>query len=201
MATHEALGFPPLVESFPGIDALGRGCRISASVTTFRPLNPHPGAGIFLGDEVMLFDHVRLLLGEADTRLSLGHRVIINVGGYVSGEGGLVIEDDVIVGPHVRLLSAGHAVHGGEPVVARNPITRGEIRVGRGAWIAGGATVLEGVAIGAGAVVGAGSVVTEEVPAFAVVVGNPARVVGYRQGHGATSSAWRRWLAVRPTAR
>ena len=201
MATHEAMGFPPLVESFPGVDALGRGCRISPSVTTFRPLNPHPGAGIFFGDEVMLFDQVRLLLGEADTRLSLGHRVIINVGGYLSGEGGLAIGDDVIVGPHVRLLSAGHAIHGGDAVVAKNPITRGEIRVGRGAWIAGGATVLEGVTIAEGAVVGAGSVVTGDVPAFAVAVGNPARVVCYRRGHAATSSAWRRWLTARPTAR
>lgn len=201
MATHEAMGFPPLVERFPGIDSLGRGCRISASVSAFRPPNPHSGAGIFLGDEVMLFDGVRLLLGEADTRLSLGHRVIINVGGYVSGEGGLVIEDDVLVGPHVRLLSAGHSIHGGDPVVAKNPITRGEIRVGRGAWIAGGATVLEGVTIGEGAVVGAGSVVTGNVPAFAVVVGDPARIACYRRGHAADSSPWRRWLAPRTTAR
>jgi galactoside O-acetyltransferase len=189
------------VGSFPGIDALGRGCRISASVTAFRPPNPHPGAGIFLGDEVLLFDHVRLLLGEADTRLSLGSRVIINVGGYISGEGGLAIEDEVIVGPHVRLLSAGHAIHGGDAVVAKNPITRGEIRVGRGAWIAGGATVLEGVTIGEGAVIGAGSVVTGDVPAFAVVVGNPARVVCYRRGHAAASFSWRRWLTARSTAR
>ena len=198
---HETMGFPPRVESFLGIDAMGRGCCISPTVSVFRPPNRHPQAGIFLGDGVLLFDNVRLLLGEADTRLALGHRVIINVGCYISGEGGLTIDEDVLIGPHVRLLSAGHAIHGGDPVVERNPITRGEIRVGRGAWIAGGATVLEGVTIGEGAVVGAGSVVTSSVPAFAVVVGNPARIACYRRGHASDGSRWRQWFRPRSNAR
>lgn len=190
----EAMGFPPPAAAFPGIDAIGDGCRISPSVTVFRPVNPHAGARIVLGREVMLFEHVRLLLGEIDARLELGNRVIINVGCYVSGEGGLLVEDDAMLGAQVRLLSAGHAIHGHDPVVARNPITHGAIRIGRGAWIAAGATVLEGVQVGEGAVVGAGSVVTRDVPAFAIAVGNPARVIGYRQGHGTAAPWWRRLL-------
>jgi galactoside O-acetyltransferase len=92
----------------------------------------------------------------------------------------------------VRLLSAGHQIHGHDQVVARNPITYGPIRIGRGAWIAGGATVLEGLSIGEGAVVGAGSVVAHDVPAFAVAMGNPARVVHYREGHAPIRPWWRR---------
>lgn len=192
--TGEAMGFPPAAAAHPGIDVVGAGCRISPSVTVFRPVNPHPGAIIALGREVTLFDHVRLLLGEADAALTLGDRVIINVGCYISGEGGLLVEDDVLIGAHVRLLSAGHTIHRHDAVVARNPITHGAIRVGRGAWIAAGATVLEGVHIGEGAVVGAGSVVTRSVPAFAVVAGNPARIIRFRKGHGAAPSGWRRLL-------
>jgi len=189
---EQAMGFPPPVSAFPGIDTLGEGCRISPSVTVFRPADLRPGAAIALGREVALFDNVRLLLGETEARLELGDRVIINVGCYVSGEGGLVIEEDVLLGPHVRILSAGHAIHGHDVVVARNPITRDAIRIGRGAWIAGGSTVLQGIQIGAGAVVGAGSVVTRDVPPFAVVVGNPAKVIRYRSGHGL--SWWHRFL-------
>jgi galactoside O-acetyltransferase len=188
------MGFPPLATAFPGIDELGPGCRISPSVTVFRAANPHPDAGIFVGAEVTLFDQVRLLLGAVDRRLVIGARVIINVGSYVSGEGGLVIGDDVIIGAHVRILSAGHAIHGGDPIIARNPITYGEIAIGAGAWIGAGATVLEGVRIGEGAVVGAGSVITRDVPPFAVAVGNPARVANCREGFGSRARGWRRAL-------
>lgn len=47
-------------------------------------------------------------------------------------------------------------------------------------WIASGANVLHGVTIGDGAVVGAGSIVTKDVPPYAIVVGNPARILKYR---------------------
>jgi len=51
------------------------------------------------------------------------------------------------------------------------------VRIDDDAWIAAGATVLRGVTIGRGAIVGAGAVVTVDVPPFAVVAGNPARIV------------------------
>ena len=54
-----------------------------------------------------------------------------------------------------------------------------ETHVGRGASIGGGAAILPGLRIGARAMVGAGSVVTHDVPARAIVSGNPARIVGY----------------------
>lgn len=52
------------------------------------------------------------------------------------------------------------------------------IRIGDDAWIGFNATILKGVTIGRGAIVGAGTVVTHDVPDYAVVVGNPQRVVG-----------------------
>jgi maltose O-acetyltransferase len=51
------------------------------------------------------------------------------------------------------------------------------VRIGKFAWIGGGAIILPGVTIGDEAVVGAGSVVTRHVPAGATVIGNPARMV------------------------
>lgn len=195
MAWNSPIGLPGEVDGFSGIDRCGKGCRISPSVTVYRTINHHAAAGIFLGNEVLLLEQNRLLLGEDDTRLSIGNRVVVNVGGYLSGEGGLSIEDDVIIGPHARLLSAGHGIHGGHPEIWKNPIFGKEIRVGAGAWIGAGATILPGVRIGQGAVIGAASVVTHDVPAFAVVAGNPAHLLHYRGGFAPQPSLWRRFLA------
>ena len=86
------------------------------------------------------------------------------------------IGDDVQVAPCVQLLTATHPL---DPEVRRSGLESGRpIRIGNNVWIGGGAIVLPGVTIGDDAVIGAGSVVTRNVPAGAVVVGNPARVRG-----------------------
>ena len=52
--------------------------------------------------------------------------------------------------------------------------------IGNDVWIARGTTILRGVNIGDGAVIAAGAVVTRDVPPFAIVAGNPARIIRYR---------------------
>jgi acetyltransferase-like isoleucine patch superfamily enzyme len=192
MAVYDS---PPLSSELSGFDQIGKNCMISNGVWVKRSSHK-PDRGVFLGDGVMIFDSVHIVVGSLDANpnanIVLGNRVIINVGGYISGEGGLVIEDDVLIGPHVRILSAGHGIHGGHSSVIDNPLTYAPIRIGRGAWIGGGSTILQGVAIGEGAVVGAGSVVPKSVPPFAVVVGNPARIKRYREGY-APKPWWSFW--------
>jgi len=194
-AGHESFGWPPYLDGLPGVDRVGRRFRAGAGVSAFRTANVFRNAGIFIGDDVMLFDRVRLLLGDADTRLEIGSRVVVNVDAYLSGEGGLQIGDDVLIGARAMLLSAGHGIDGGALEITRNPIVGAPIRIGRGAWIGAGAIVLPGVMVGEGAVVGAGSVVTRDVPALAIVVGNPARVIRRRRLEGGQPVRPRGWLA------
>jgi virginiamycin A acetyltransferase len=54
------------------------------------------------------------------------------------------------------------------------------VKIGHGVWIGDSVVILGGVTVGNGAVIGAGSVVTKPVPAYAIAVGNPAKVVGWR---------------------
>lgn len=192
------LGVPAVTPAFPGIDRLGTDCRIAKSVTVYRLVrtNNDENRGIICGNRVSLYEHVRLVLGDPNqhpkTRLAIGNDVIVNVFCYLSGEGGLTIGDQVLIGSHVKLLSAGHSIDGEQASVWHNSLTYAPVSVNRGAWIAAGATVLPGTTIGRGAVVGAGSVVTRDVPDFAVVAGNPARLVRYRKGYQPKRRFWYR---------
>lgn len=61
-----------------------------------------------------------------------------------------------------------------------NPTVSGDIVIGSDAWVTFGTWVLGGVTIGDGAVVGTGAVVAKDVPPYAIAVGNPAKIIGYR---------------------
>ena len=61
-----------------------------------------------------------------------------------------------------------------------HPACKGNIQIENDVWIGAKSIILSGVTIHSGAVVGAGSVVTKDIPAYSIVVGNPARVVKYR---------------------
>lgn len=88
----------------------------------------------------------------------------------------IAIGDFACVGQRVQLLTGSHDISDPAFHLVTKPIT-----IGRGAWIAASAIVLPGVEVGDMAVVGAGSVVTRSVPPYAVVGGNPAKVIKTRQ--------------------
>lgn len=98
------------------------------------------------------------------------------------------------IGPSVKVLLSGNHNHQlvttypfsafpkAWPATAGIPFreSRGDVVVGNDVWIGYEALILSGVTIGDGAVIGAGAVVAKDVPPYAVVVGNPARVIRYR---------------------
>lgn len=99
----------------------------------------------------------------------LGDRVTVKSG--VQLWDGLRIEDDVFIGPNVTFTNDPF------PRSKKYPTSFPETIIKTGASIGGGATILPGITIGRHAMVGAGAVVTRSVPDYAVVVGNPARIV------------------------
>lgn len=64
--------------------------------------------------------------------------------------------------------------------VPNEVLTKGNIAIGHDVWIGNGVTVLSGVTIGNGAIIGANAVVAKDIPPYAIVVGNPAKVIKYR---------------------
>lgn len=101
----------------------------------------------------------------------VGDRVTIKSG--VQLWDGLRIEDDVFIGPNVTFTNDKF------PRSKVWPDTFPQTTIQRGASIGGGAVILPDITIGAKAMVGAGALVTRSVPPNAIVVGNPARIVGH----------------------
>jgi UDP-2-acetamido-3-amino-2,3-dideoxy-glucuronate N-acetyltransferase len=123
-----------------------------------------PGATI--GDDCNICSHCFI---ENDA--VVGDRVTVKSG--VQLWDGLRLEDDVFVGPNVTFTNDRF------PRSRERSEAFPQTHVRRGASIGGGATILPGVEIGERAMVGAGAVVTRNVGPRAIVVGSPAKVIGY----------------------
>jgi acetyltransferase-like isoleucine patch superfamily enzyme len=106
--------------------------------------------------------------------IRVGRNVFVNQNCTFYDLGGLDIADDVMIGPNVSIITAGHPL---EPSLRRAVTIGKPIAIERNVWIAAGASIIGGVRVGENSVVAAGSVVTKDVPADSLVGGNPARVI------------------------
>jgi UDP-2-acetamido-3-amino-2,3-dideoxy-glucuronate N-acetyltransferase len=135
------------------------------------------------GTKIWHFSHIMstAILGE---RCNLGQNVVVSPGvvlgdnvkvqNNVSIYTGVICEEDVFLGPSMVFTNI---LNPRSAVVRRDQYL--ETRVGKGASIGANATILCGNNIGSYSLVGAGSVVTKEVLPFALVVGNPAKQIGW----------------------
>ena len=87
----------------------------------------------------------------------------------------VTIGDNVMLGPHVQIITAGHPIH---PDSRNSKYEYGiPITIGDNVWIGAGAIILPGVHIGSNTVIGAGAVVTKDIPDGVVAAGNPCRIL------------------------
>lgn len=126
----------------------------------------HVLPGAILGRDCNICDHVFI-----ENDVVVGDRVTIKSG--VQLWDGIRLEDDVFVGPNATFTNDPF------PRSKQYPEQFPRTLVRKGASIGANATILPGLTIGMDAMVGAGAMVTKDVPANAIVVGNPARVVRY----------------------
>ena len=104
-------------------------------------------------------------------QMKIGRGVFINHSLTCMAAGGITIDDGVMIGPNVRIVTDNHDFQN-RMVLRCKPV-----HIGRNAWISVGATILPGVTIGENAVVAAGAVVTKNVEPNTIVGGNPAKFI------------------------
>ncbi|NNJ09093.1 acyltransferase [Chloroflexales bacterium ZM16-3] len=156
---------------------LGRHIFIGDRVVIYQRHNAGPVA---LGDYVELHRDVIIENGSGGS-LSIGARTGVQprcqFAAYVAP---IMIGARVQIAPACAFYPYDHGMAPGIPMIEQPLTSRGPIVVDDDAWLGYGAVVLGGVRIGAGAVIGASAVVSRNIPAGAIAVGTPARVVKMR---------------------
>lgn len=148
-------------------DKIGAGTRIWAFA--------HVLAGARVGEECNICDHVFI-----ENQVVIGDHVTVKCG--VQLWDGMTVENNVFIGPNATFSNDLF------PRSKKHPQRFLTTRICQGASVGANATILPGIIIGRNAMVGAGAVVTRSVPPNAIVVGNPARIVGYVDSLGKISS-------------
>ena len=116
---------------------------------------------------------------EIHRKVSIGRYSGIGKKAYIQGE--THIGDYVMMGPECNIWTLNHETADlSVPMCKQGVRPERPVYIGNDVWIGSRVTILPGVKIGNGAIIGAGAVVSKDVPDFAVVVGNPATVVRYR---------------------
>lgn len=191
MAVPPAFGRTWLARMHP------RGYVDPSATIAIAPADLRLGTHTFIGERVLLYQRdfgCRLELGErahifqeCHVQLGDGGNVSIGADTYIQPrcqlsayKGPIRIGANVVIAPHCAFYSYDHGIAPGQ-LIRQQPLTsKGGIVIEDDVWLGYGVVVLDGVRIGRGAVIGAGAVVIQDVPANAIAVGVPARVVRYR---------------------
>jgi acetyltransferase-like isoleucine patch superfamily enzyme len=139
------------------------------------------GGSVTIGDRCYLYADARIETGLGG-RVELGHDVHIHTGCVImSFVAPISIGAGTDMASGCAVYSYDHGIKRGV-AIAKQPLrSGGPVVIGENVWIGTNCSILEGVRIGDGAVIGAGSVVTRDIPADAIAVGVPARVVRMRE--------------------
>jgi UDP-2-acetamido-3-amino-2,3-dideoxy-glucuronate N-acetyltransferase len=149
---------------------IDEGCVIGAGTKIWH--FSHVMTGAVIGEKCNLGQNVVV---SPDVRLGKNVKVQNNVSIYT----GVICEDDVFLGPSMVFTNV---INPRSKVIRRDEYLK--TLVGTGASIGANATIICGNDIGKYAFIGAGAVVTKEVPAYALVVGNPSRQIGWMSEYG-----------------
>lgn len=161
-------------------------------------------AHVRIGANTVIDDYVQLSArGDEHDRITLGTQVLVGQSSRLRTRGGsITIDDQANIGPDCHIGTSSH-IHIGKhcllggrcyvgglshgfddldtPITEQEMVSKGGVTLEENVWLGAHVIVNDGVTIGTGAIIGAGSVVTEDIPAYAIAVGTPAKVIRNRK--------------------
>lgn len=138
---------------------------------------------ISIGNDSSVMSHCVLETCPEITKpdLQIGNGVSLGEYTHITCATKVVIGDGVLTGRFVLITDNAHGASLPEecdtPPIVRELSSKGSVHIGKNVWIGDKATILPGVSVGDGVIIAANAVVTKNVPAYAVVGGNPAKVL------------------------
>lgn len=192
-----ALGYFLRARCYPWLlRKIGRGSVLGRGVVLRCP------GRISIGEKVLIDDGVVLDAKGVTSTIELGNQILVGRNSILSchdarirmrsfvsigpfcffaSKSHIDIGSNVSIGSGTHLLAGGHMMEDPDtPIIQQARVSKG-IVLEDDVWVGTGVKILDGVVVGHGSVVGAGAVVNKDVPAWAVVLGNPARVVQKRR--------------------
>lgn len=165
--TYYALAIRLPMPGMPGA-YLGHGVRLLCVQNLFQKC----GKGVRISANVRFGTGRKIKIGD-NSNLGHGCRII---GGDVT------FGNDVMMAPDVLIITENHETSNpSKPMISQGQAQSRPVKIGNDVWIGARAIILPGVEINDHSIIGAGSVVTRNVPEYAVVGGNPARVIKFRK--------------------
>ena len=153
--------------------SFGNGVRVGLGVLVLHPGTFEIGDAVFLGNQTYL-------QGRHDGHCVIGAHTWIGPQSYFDCRD-MELGEHVGWGPGAKVLGSEHTGEPADVPIIQTDLVIKPVRVGKWADIGTGAVLLPGVTVGEGAIIGAGAVVTQDVPAYAVAAGVPARVLRSRR--------------------
>ncbi len=119
--------------------------------------------------------------GEIGVGLKVGNNSNIGPYSYIGCSGYIEIGNNVMISPRVSIYAENHVYDNPNLLLKEQGVKVEFVIIEDDCWIAANSIILAGVTIGTGSVIAAGSVVTKSVPAYSIVAGVPAKVIGSRK--------------------
>jgi len=131
------------------------------------------------GENVVIYQGARF---RGIHKLIVGENVHIGVDSFIQASGGVTLGNDVLLGPGVKIWSVNHLIDDLSKPIFDQGYDSKPVSIGDGVWLGANVFVMPGAEIPEGCVVSAGSIVgIKKFPPYAILAGNPCRVVGNRK--------------------
>ncbi len=145
-----------LIKPLPEFGQIGVRCRITPNIIVNKAENCILGNNIYIGPYAIFY----------------------------CTHNNIIIKDNVMIGPRCSIMTENHNIFGiGKNIIDNEEFSyedSGDIIINEDVWIGSSVVLIKGANVGRGAIIGAGATVRNNIPPYAIVAGNPCKIIGFR---------------------